>query len=252
MEPTKAPEAPKASEARAPRPLRLHVDRRPRHPLTEPALFYDPPYATPAEDALAWHLIGQLRRACTLTPRAVVLTPRDCFRVNFLIEQPQDGAAEPLRLGLMCEDASAGSGAALEAPALHDALLVGTGAVDVLYRLRPQDARAHAGDLLFLMATWDAGLFDGRQHAEIVRRASATVRSAAVRPASSSVQVAYPAPLVDVQPGRIPKRPAPADELVVKRLSRRHPAAWTRDFEQALTFYDLAGEALEQRRARSA
>ena len=242
----------KASETHAPRPLRLHADLAPRHPLTEPALFYDPPYDTPAEDALAWHLVGRLRCACTLTPRAVVLTPRDCFRVNFLIEQPQDGVAEPLRIGLMCADVAAGSGAALEAPALYDALLVGTGAVDVLYRLRPQDACARAGDLLFLMSTWDAGLFDGRQRAEIVRRASAAVRSAAVRPVSSAVQVTYPQALVDVQPGRFPERPAPAEELVVKRLSRQHPAAWTRDFERALTFYDLAGEAPEQRRAKSA
>lgn len=224
-----------------------------RHPLAEPAHFYDPPYDHPAADALAWYLTGTLRPEAALKSHAVVLTPHDCFRVDFLIEQALDGGhGEPLRIGVLCgpEDAEGG---ALAEPDLYDALLVGTGAVDALYRFRPEDVRRQPFDVLYLMAAWDGALFGGRKRAEIVRRASSTMRCYEdLRPDHGSVRLSYPSPLVEVVEGEIPERPAGPVDFVARRWSRRYPAAWTRAFERALRFYDLAEGDASVRWAKSA
>ncbi len=199
-------------------------------PVDEPSLFYDPPYECRRDDEVAWRLMRTLAPQNALQYRTVVLTPDDCFRVDFLIERER--GPYPHRVGLLL-------GAAEDEDAvLHDALIVGAGAVDVLYRLPSDDLERRLIDALYLMAQWDPALFRTGGQAWLRRRASEEACGTSVRAAEAEAAVDYPAGLVAVRPGEIPERPAPASRPVLRRWDRRHPAAWARAYGRALERYD--------------
>ncbi len=215
----------------------------PRGPLAELPLFYNPPYEDPAHDALAWHLVHHLAPAtCALQHRAVVLTPDDCFRVDFLIECDEE-AYGSRRIGILCGGSDEDYAPPLGEPALREALLMGADAVDVLYRFRREDLTPERlDDVLHLVAKWDPALF-GRQGRQRLRQnASSEARHATVHPATAEVRLSYAPEPVDVEEGEIPKRPADAGELVVKRLSRLHPAAWREAYARVMDAPGYPGE----------
>lgn len=210
----------------------------PRGPLAELPLFYDPPYDDEAHDALARHLVGHLAPAtCALQHRAVVLTPDDCFRVDFLIECDEE-AYGARRIGILCGETDEDYAPPLGTPKLREALLVGADAVDVLYRFRREDlTRERLSDVLHLVAKWDPALFSRRGRQRLRQEATPEARHATVHPATAEVRLSYAPGLVDVEEGKIPERPTGGGELVVKRLSRLHPAAWREAYARALDGY---------------
>lgn len=221
------PETPQ--ESRADRGLRLVRSAPTPAVLDEPSLFYDPPYEDALTDALAYRLVRTLAPGCTLQHRAVVLTPDDCFRVDFLVEHGR-GAAQR-RFGMLI-DAPAGT-----TPDRHDALVVGTGAVDVLYRFRRADLERHRLDALYLMSQWDPALFRASGRVWLARHASDVARRAEVRALQGEQHLHYPQAPVNVRPGELPERPAPASDLFVRRWSQQHPAHWVRAYSEALQHY---------------
>lgn len=195
----------------------------------EPSLFYDPPYATAADDQLAWHLVKYLGEACGL--RYQVPGPRTGGpSIHFLIEHPYH------RVGLMYRN-----GEDVGWARLGDALLMGTGAVDVLYRLRVMDTVDALHDILYLITQWDGALFSERGRINLKRLASPVARSAQVRPIDTTARLQYGAE------GGVP---LPSASMVVQRLSQRHPAGWMPAYEQAR--HRWGSPAVGQRWARSA
>ncbi len=199
--------------------------------LDEPSLFYDPPYEHPLDDRLAAYLVRYLAPSCALQYRTVALTPDDCFRADFLIEQhrPRRGLR---RVAIQWREEA-------EAPLLQDALMVGSGAVDVLYRFRESDLEEHLCDALFLAVRWDPLLFEDGSREHLMQHASREAQRSRVWPGQKQVRLAYPSPPVEVRPGKIPERPASPSELVVRRLSREHPATWRQAYRRALSRLDL-------------
>lgn len=197
----------------------------PPAPFREAALFYDPPYESLLADRLARQLVRYLKPSCGLQHETVALTPRNCFRLDFLIEAGEDVRGIE-RAGLLLGERPEAEGA----PDLYDALIVGSGAVDVLYRIDPEGLEAHLVDGLFVMSEHDPALFERpeRLHA----RASQGPCTGALQ--GAEMRLSYPAPPVDVQPGALPGRPATPPDLVVRRLSAAEPSVWAEDYRRAL------------------
>ena len=221
------------------------------HPLTEPSLFYDPPYERPLEDEFAWHLVKYLSPVSGLLYQAPARTPGGTFWVDFVVER--GGGSEPVRrIGF-----EIGEGAAAqndEAERLRDALLVGTGALDVLYRFRAPDVLHRLHDCLLLAARRDSDLFTHRGQVNLQTLASP--EAAAYRPHhhDATFRLAYAqAEDLDACEGDAFAWPAEApSELVVRRLSHDRPAAWVRDYDRALAHYGISDEELGKEWARSA
>ena len=222
------------------------------HPLTEPSLFYSPPYERPLEDEFAWHLVKYLQPVSGLLYQAPARTPAGTFWVDFVVER--GGGSEPVRrIGF---EIGEGDGVAQddESERLRDALLVGTGALDVLYRFRGLDVLHRLHDALLLAARQDADLFTRRGRINLETLASP--EAAAYRPGrhEATLELVYePSEGADVHDGDAFAWPAGApSELVVRRLSRDRPAAWTRDYDRALAHYGVPAEEIGKEWARSA
>jgi hypothetical protein len=202
-------------------------ERRSAH-VHEQALFYDPPYDSLPADRLARRLVGHLKPSCGLRHETVALTPCNCFRLDFLVEAGDDVRGIE-RAGLLLGERPE----AENAPALYDALVVGSDAVDVLYRFDPEGLAAHLSDALFLMSEHRPALFE---HPERLRAV------APQRPCSGSLRgpelrFSYPTLRVEAEDGALPQRPESRPDLVVRRLSADEPAAWADDYRRALTHF---------------
>ena len=194
----------------------------------EAALFYDPPYASPLADRLARQLVRHLKPSCGLQHETVALTPRNCFRLDFLIETGGDVRGIE-RAGLLLGERPEAEGA----PNLYDALVVGSGAVDVLYRFDPEGLDTHLADALFLMGEHDRALFE--QPERLRARAAQGACAGTLR--GPEVRLSYPSAPVEVCSGEIPQRPEERPDLVMRRLSAAAPAAWAADYRRALTHF---------------
>lgn len=199
--------------------------RSPQH--AEASLFYDPPYSTPLDDAVAWHLVKYLRPDHGLQS-AVSGPALGAFstRLDMLVETPSR------RVGLVYTPAATDL-----AERLHDGLLVGKGAVDALYRIRRADLAYHLHDVLWLWTRWEPALFSDRGRTNLATLASPTARAA--RPTPADVTCILPCPTSDEGDAPDPLRavldvdlPAPS-EVAVRRRLRTRPDTWRADYEAA-------------------
>lgn len=205
-------------------------------PLHEPALFYDPPYDGALDDSFAWHLVKYLAPASGLQYKVQGLIAEvPPLQVDFLVEQDER------RIGFMCGTSEAG----WEQDRLRDALFVGSGAVDVLYRFRAIDLERHLHDVLFVASKWDPELFSdrGRTNLEILASPDA------LRCHPTRIDM-----VVRIQYGEAKSRRValPSETLVVHRISRQHPAGWIPAYEAAQEEFGLSPGSRRKRWARSA
>lgn len=215
-------------------------------PFGEPALFYDPPYATPLDDAVAWHLVKYLAPACSL--QSCVPFPeadRPDLRADFVIEHPATSVA------LMLTDGAIG-----ERDRRRDAVWVGRNAADAVVRFQVPDVAYRLHDALWLWTQWMPDLFSERGRINLSTLASPVARQQSARPdAQGTVTLHYgPDPattcaLLDVD---APDRPD--DTLTAHCFRRPHPEVWQSDHQRALrTVPSGSGSSARPRRlARSA
>lgn len=237
----------------APRLVKPAAPPEPRPLFAEPSLFYDPPYERPLEDEFAWQLVKYLEPITGLQYQVKVATPCANVWVDFVVEH---GARRiGFEIGTLEEpsdDALPGAGEARER--YRDALVLGSGALDVLYRFRGADLFYRPADALYLASLWDPVLFTERGCINLHTLASHEARAARVRPHDTRVQVTYnDLPAEGVVDGEAFSWPedVPSD-LVVRRLSRAHPAAWMRDYDAALAHFGVSEDHLLTPWAKSA
>lgn len=150
-------------------------DRGPTRPatLSEPTLFYAPPYATRLADAFAWDLVKYLVPVSGLQSEVRLSAT---ILLDFLIEAPGH------RVGIQLGRGTAGT------------VIVPDG-VDVLVRIDGDDLLKHMTDALYLTAGALPGVFSARGRLNLERLASAEARivmQGQTRPASATVM--YPSP----------------------------------------------------------
>lgn len=92
----------------------------------------------------------------------------------------------------------------------RDAALIGTGAVQVIYRLRHCDIEARLSDILYIVARSDSALFSERGQINLARLASDQARSTRLR--QEYVEIRYPADLDD-DPSGDPEDTVVASEI---------------------------------------
>lgn len=180
---------------------------------------YQPPYETPLEDEMAWHLVKYLARPVSLTSQVRVVTPCGPFWVDFVLER--QGRRIALEISPL-EDPDD-----LQQQQFRDALVVGSGQFDVLYRLRGHDVFHHLEDVLYLLAKAHPAYFTDRAQINLERLASAEARRATLPERGTLVSVTYRTAATD--PTRQP--------LQITRLRLRYATDWVRDHDRALAEY---------------
>lgn len=178
--------------------------------LSEASLFYDPPYATPLDDALAWHLVKYLAPSHGLRYRVDVLgdgTAPD-HGVDFVVEHGDR------RTGLLVEgpDDDRLDGVA--------ARVLATGHVDVLYRVRTSDVLYRLHDLLLLMSRWDPSLFAERGRTNLGTLASPDAQSVHPRRGTPDATVHYTSSSDAHACALVDTDERPSDTLHIERLMR--------------------------------
>lgn len=199
---------------------------QPRHPLVEPSLFYDPSYDRPLDDDFAWHLVKYLQPISGLLYREPVTLPHAEVELDFIIEHG------PRRVGIaITRD---GDFEDEDTMLLQDALLVASGALDVLFRVRAEDVARHLHDALFLMARVEPGLFSQRGRVNLHTLATPAARRA--QPQRGEATLAVPAD----------------DGAVVHWLSTQHPEVWLPRSEHALDRFGITPDVWSRHWAKSA
>ena len=128
---------------------------------------FDPPYDSPIEELLAQNALKYLAEDCRFQKQVEVPTNWGTFRLDFLIERRGQ------RIGVECDGRDFHDEYRDE---WRDALILGTGAVDVMYRLRGCDLVYHIEDILFLMSGADPMLFSERGQINLAKLASVEAR----------------------------------------------------------------------------
>lgn len=216
-----------------------------RHPLAEPSLFYDPPYERPVEDEFAWHLVKYLNPITSLDYQHSVRTTGASFWVDFVVE---DGVR---RIGFECGELRDNSDP--QQMRYRDALVIGSGHLDILYRLRGLDLLHRLHDCLYLVAQREAALFSERGHINLRTLASETARTWTPKRHQTVFSLSYPTGDASIEDHLfgLDESVMPSN-LIVRRLDRTQPEAWLRDYDRALAYYGVAPDAISRHWAKSA
>lgn len=188
--------------------------------LIKPSLFYDPPYERPLEDEFAWHLVKYLRPIAGLRYQVKIETPCGNQWVDFVVETPKR------RFGF--EVSLLDEGDQIEENRYRDAMVIGSGVLNVLYRFRAEDLLYRPHDALYAVTIWDRSIFSDRGHRNLKVLASKQARDQAWDVKDHVARILY-ADDADVGWGL-----APPEELIVRRLSRAGPHAWMKDYDEYL------------------
>jgi hypothetical protein len=107
-----------------------------------------------------------------------------------------------------------------------DALLVGDGTADVVYRIREADLVHRLPDVLLVVARWEPELLSDRGRVNLDRLASPEAREACVSAQAVEVRLSYAgadhACSLVLNTGT-----EPSDTLVVRRFDRCRPGPWS-------------------------
>ena len=208
----------------------------PVHGAREVSLFYDPPYENELDDRLARHLVAYLTPAASLEYKATVWTAYMSCRFDFLIDLGTrrvavDYSSTPDDLaGALVED--------------NDALALGSGVVDMIFRVRRRDLEERMYDCLHVIAQWEPHLFTPYGRRIFASRSSHIGRRAVPSKDQDLFSIVYPSPAPEefLAFGDLIEWPSPdaeREEIVLRRLSRENPAYWERQFERASMVYGM-------------
>ncbi len=119
---------------------------------------FDPPYDSPIEEAFAWAITKHLHPDVRFDKQVEQVTLLGTFRVDFVAYYDQ------VAVGFECD------GEEFHEPfrdECRDAMILGDGLLDAIYRIRGKDIHHHVDDCLYLMSRWDPKLFSVRAHVNL-------------------------------------------------------------------------------------
>lgn len=141
-----------------------------REPLGDNSPEYRPPYGSPIEDDFAYNAVKYLRKDIVFLPQADMRTYCGTFRVDFLI------ANENRKIAVECD------GKAFHETArdlARDTLILGSHAVDTIFRLQGSSIYWRIGDCLFLLSRYFPEFFTDRGIANLEALAAPETRAQA-------------------------------------------------------------------------
>lgn len=113
---------------------------------------YKPPYDSPLEDSFAWHISKYLGNRTTLAKQVQTATSFGTFFLDFVSRSPSGR-----RVAFECDGRDFHRDPVRDI--CRDAVVLDSGAVDAVYRLRGQDLHYHLEDCLYVLARWEPRLF---------------------------------------------------------------------------------------------
>ncbi len=143
---------------------------------------YDPPYESPLEDLFALNVVKYLRSSVGFDKQVKAETICGKFRMDFVVycgskkvafECDGQGYHEDLR------------------DEWRDAMILGAGAVDTIYRLRGSDLTYYLEDCLFIVSQWEAEIFSERALINLKVLASDEARSHRIKKCNSIAMITY-------------------------------------------------------------
>jgi len=129
---------------------------------------YRPPYGSPIEDVFAYSATKYLRKEVRLVPQQKIRTYCGSFRVDFLIQFGKR------RVAVECD------GKAFHRTArdlARDTLILGSCAVDMIFRLQGSSIHYRIGDCLFLLSRYVPHLFTDRGFSNLEALAAPETRA---------------------------------------------------------------------------
>ncbi len=136
--------------------------------LPMPAL-YSPPYDSPIEDLFAYNAIKYLADDVELTTQVPINTICGRFVLDFVAVSPTAG-----KIAIECDGKEFHEESRDE---WRDAMILGCGFVDVIYRLRGSDIHYHIEDLLYLISRRDPNVISERGAINLASLATAEAKS---------------------------------------------------------------------------
>ena len=131
-------------------------------------IIYTPPYDSPIEDKFAYHYIKYASDDVDMVAQFEALTLCGRFIIDFVLL-----ASNGKRIGIECDGREFHDESRDE---WRDAMIIGEGHVDVIYRLRGCDITYCIEDILYLMAILEPCLFSTRAIENLKVLASAEIQ----------------------------------------------------------------------------
>jgi very-short-patch-repair endonuclease len=144
---------------------------------------YEPPYDSPIEDLLALNIVKYLADGIVLTPQAEASTLCGRFILDFVLSSPEIG-----RIGIECDGKDFHDSSRDE---WRDAMILGGGFVDSVYRIRGSDITHRLDDVLYLIGVFEAGVMSERGMINLRSLASVEAKAAAALSQEDRVHLAY-------------------------------------------------------------
>lgn len=144
---------------------------------------YEEPYESPIEQRFAWDAWKRLRPEVALEKQVWVQTHCGNFRLDFVARTPGNR-----RVGIECDGKNFHDRRRDE---WRDALVLSTGACDVIYRLRGKDIWARPSDVLYVLTQLERELFSDSGLTTAATLAARSVKEADLDPDADSFWIEY-------------------------------------------------------------
>jgi len=144
--------------------------------------YYNPPYDSPIEDDFAYNIVKYLEPKSKLIPQFEVKTICGTFRIDFVIQGPAG------LIGFECDGKDFHDQSRDE---WRDAMILGTKAVESIYRLRGSDIYYRLEDILYIVSLWNPELFSASGIINLETLASDEARKARVEVSRSIAMINY-------------------------------------------------------------
>lgn len=125
---------------------------------------YNPPYESPIEDEFARYAEKYFDKNINFSSQIEVNTICGLFRVDFLAHT-NDGK----KIAIECDGKEFHDEHRDE---WRDAMIMGSGKIDEIYRIKGKDITYHLEDVFFVLSVWSPQLFSDRQKYNLSRLAS--------------------------------------------------------------------------------
>lgn len=129
---------------------------------------YAPPYDSPIEDTFAYHYVKYASDEVNMNPQLKVTTLCGRFIIDFVLFTSDQ------RIGIECDGREFHDESRDE---WRDAMILGEGHIDAIYRLRGRDLTYYIEDILYLMAVLEPCLFSSRATENLKVLASSEIQS---------------------------------------------------------------------------
>lgn len=194
--------------------------------FSENKLAYEPPYDSPIEDTFAWNLSKYMDSNLKLDKQVDVSTPWGNFILDFVVECKSE------RIAFECDGKDFHDVGRDE---WRDAMILGEGYIDTIYRLRGTDLVYHTEDCLFVISRLEPQIFSTQGRLDLEMLVSNPIKEKLdfILDGGPIIRLDYP-----LEPGRFD----PLFIFIVKET--RHIPAGKRAFWEVLYSYALKNRGL--------